>query len=456
MKNFITTCFLALFSFYSLTQAQIFSSVQVLIDEIETQALNNALVPGDINQDGFTDFAGTKGFYLNQGDNTFSFQTLDANEKVIAIIDTDNDGDMDILKERYVMVNDGNNEFTSVYIPPFGTPSAFVQVADFNKDSLPDILGVKLQTFGDDDLILYLNLGDNTFEATVIDAEFDNGYVNIGDYDNDGWMDIVSAISNFSTDQILLYRNEEGMSFTRSDIAMGSDFDDRFIYFGDMDGDEDLDIVYSGNWGTIHWIKNNNGSFSGITPISDITGTWLDIADINEDGHNDICAINTDVEPYEVGYFLNNGMGNFGGFQVLTTISAFSQLSYSLPNTISGSIAIGNLTDDAVPDLIVNALVDGQVLWFENLTQPNSTEEVRTTSRLDNLKVYPTPTSGAIFIEKLEDLTMQFRVEVANVQGQKMYETQNSSFDIGHLDAGIYFLKISTEAAMVVRKIVLK
>jgi hypothetical protein len=76
-----------------------------------------------------------------------------------------------------------------------------------------------------------------------------------------------------------------------------------------------------------------------------------------------------------------------------------------------------------------------------------------------NLKIYPNPTTGQLKIES-EELKVE-NVEVFDVFGrtllsQKFYMSPKTTINISHLTAGIYFLKVSTEAGQVIKKVLKK
>jgi len=73
-----------------------------------------------------------------------------------------------------------------------------------------------------------------------------------------------------------------------------------------------------------------------------------------------------------------------------------------------------------------------------------------------NIKIYPNPTTGELRIEN-GDLKIE-NVEVHDVYGRKhMFQTSQTFaeivINISHLSAGIYFVKISTEAGQVIKKV---
>jgi hypothetical protein len=149
---------------------------------------------------------------------------------------------------------------------PRGVPSAFVThdwrpsgsygmgvaAADFDNDGWPDIY-VACDTAPS---LLYRNNRNGTFSEIAVPAgcAFDeNGValsgmgVAVGDYDNDGWLDI--ARTNF-TDQItILYRNNGDGTFLDTSLRTGLGINTKYLGFGvgfidyDNDGWKDLFIA---------------------------------------------------------------------------------------------------------------------------------------------------------------------------------------------------------------------
>lgn len=80
---------------------------------------------------------------------------------------------------------------------------------------------------------------------------------------------------------------------------------------------------------------------------------------------------------------------------------------------------------------------------------------------LHNLKIYPNPADGMIYIElNLPDFT-NVRLEFYDATGRKIYLREfnevngiHESMDISQLPAGVYFLKVQTEKGQVVRNVV--
>jgi 6-phosphogluconolactonase (cycloisomerase 2 family)/predicted nucleotidyltransferase len=192
--------------------------------------------------------------------------------------DYDNDGDLDILAngvhggyQLRVYKNNANGTFnpTQVEVDSSGGGLAFGSAVygDFNNDGYLDVLsngsdGTNKQ------LRVYKNNQDGTFDSTQIEVDGLNGGLYVGssrwgDVDNDGDLDILAAGNDGSNYQLRVYKNNGDGSFDPNQIevdgvnnGIGGD-----VAYGDFDSDGDLDILASG-WGGGRRLRiyKNNGN----------------------------------------------------------------------------------------------------------------------------------------------------------------------------------------------------
>ena len=212
---------------------------------------------------------------------------------------------------------------------PSGSYGMGVAAADFDNDGWPDIY-VACDTAPS---LLYRNNRDGTFSEVAVAAgcAFDeNGValsgmgVAVGDYDNDGWLDI--ARTNF-TDQItILYRNTGDGAFLDASLRTGLGINTKYLGFGvgfvdyDNDGWKDLFIanghVYSQLEGRkLHLTykqpsllyRNIGGKrFEQVALGVPRVGRGCAFGDIDNDGDIDIVINNLDGPPT----ILRNDGGN--------------------------------------------------------------------------------------------------------------------------------------------------
>lgn len=177
----------------------------------------------DVNNDGFQDVfvpnhLGSNYIYINNGDRTFTKQSLGDNATSVggSFGDMDNDGDMDLFvanasKEANLLYsNDGNGNFTQVttgYIAEDAGDSHGSAWGDFNNDGWLDLF---VTNDREGSKFFYLNQGDGTFIKalnTYIIAPTGNSFgVATSDFDNDGDLDL--TIANHSDEANFLYVNQ--------------------------------------------------------------------------------------------------------------------------------------------------------------------------------------------------------------------------------------------------------
>ena len=323
---------------------------------------------GDYNNDGFTDLYvtnyGPNVLYRNNGDGTFSDVAdtagVDGDQfsSGCAFVDVDADGYLDLYVVNYVQFDpDTNPECARLGIPTYCTPEALPGVADVfyrnNGDgTFRDVsgsigigtangkgLGVvcgDMDNDGDVDIFvandttpnfLYRNerKGDEMTEdalfAGVALSEEGRAYsgmgANLGDFDNDGYLDIV--ITNFQDQTNSLYHNAQGGFFTEMSFAKGI-------------GERSLPYLA---WGVDFIDVNNDG--------------WLDLFIANghlDDNIAEIDPIGTYAQPNQL--FLNDQSIRFSE----NPDAAIAQ------RKVSRGAAFGDMDNDGDIDIVVSNLKD--------------------------------------------------------------------------------------------------
>ncbi len=221
----------------------------------------------DGDQDLYVANFGQDVLYRNDGDGTFTDVTASAgidNEPwavSVAFFDFDLDGDLDIFVVNYLVYDVSMPPSTYRGIVGYGHPRLY--------QGTPDVL--------------YRNNGDGTFtdiaqQAGVVDPSEGRGMgVVICDYDNDGWPDIYVAND---TSRNFLYHNNGNGTFTDESLFTGTGYDgdgiaegSMGIDCGDYNKDGWLDILIANSETSTLYRNNQDGSFTDDTAVAGLSLT---------------------------------------------------------------------------------------------------------------------------------------------------------------------------------------
>ncbi|MGA2136269.1 MAG: VCBS repeat-containing protein [Bryobacteraceae bacterium] len=298
-----------------------------------------SIVIADFNNDGHPDFAigvasfSGLGVYINNGDGTFSGPTIypAANSFGLAAADVDNDGNLDIIGQGFVMLGLGDGRFEDpaplVRVSPRGAglragvaPKVTsiiggpVQSADLNGDGNMDVV-----TIGTEEEIggVFLGNGNGTFRAPPKGStcSFIGTAVAIADFNNDGIPDL--AFSSTGEVNVCL-GNGDGTFGKTITLSNGGNYPGQSIVAADLNGDGNMDIA---------------------------------VVDLNRGGGTTAL-----FSPMAV--FYGKGNGAFEPAQVFATIFPFD-------------IAVGDLNGDGIPDLVVAGGEETDPLIFAFLGTPS-------------------------------------------------------------------------------------
>ena len=324
---------------------------------------------GDYDNDGHPDLFvtqyGRNVLYHNNGDGTFTDVTDKAGvagmdfgtyfHSGAVFFDYDRDGKLDLYVGSYVAFPPGAQRYCKLgglisSCPPSayqGSPS-----------------------------ILYHNNGDGTFtnvtkKAGIYQPNGKNLAVGVGDYDNDGWPDLFVANDGISA---YLYHNEHngtfkedgsitGMAFTAQGLTMAA----MCISLGDYNNDGWLDLFISDFQGSSDhvWKNDGHGLFDEVSDSAGITSPthsvlsfgggffdydndgWLDLFIANGHVYPEIEQIFPDVHYKQINsLFHNDGHGKF------IDVTKTSGDGFSTPSVGRG-VAFADFDNDGFVDLVV-------------------------------------------------------------------------------------------------------
>jgi hypothetical protein len=355
--------------------------------------------------------------YRNQGDGTFRDVTEAAGVRGrnfgmgAAVGDYDNDGRPDLYVTNYgsnILYHNRGGVFEDVTAAAgvaAGGWSSSAAWVDFDHDGYLDLIVARyLRWDFEPDLwcgarregyrsychpdqfepvthIVYRNRGDGTFEDVTAKAGWGKAAgkglgIAIGDYDNDGRIDI--AVANDSAPQQLFHNLGAGR-FQESGLAAGVAYDDdghtyagMGIDFGDYDNDGWTDLFINAlSLQRYALYRNHKGSFeyasteTGIAPITRVHSGWgAHFMDYDNDGFQDLfvaqghvmdnIALTQPASRYlESALLLRNQAGKFTAMPAVTG-----------PIAARGA-AFGDLDNDGWTDVAINCN-DGPPVLLRN------------------------------------------------------------------------------------------
>jgi PKD repeat protein len=337
-----------------------------------TGVASGSVTWGDYDNDGYldllltgssdsSDYTYTSKIYHNNGNNTFTEQTNIILDKVVnssaAWGDYDNDGYLDILLTGFsdsfnpvskVYHNNGNNTFTEqTSIKLTGVGNGSVSWGDYDNDGNLDILLTGATGTSPNNPVskIYRNNGDGTFsEQTNIHLTgVYNGSASWGDYDNDGYLDILLSGSDSSGNKVTkIYHNNGNGTFTEQTRISLIGLTLSSAVWGDYDNDGFLDILLTGyfSWtGSVLKIYHNNGdnTFSEQTGISIPGVSFGSVAwgDYDNDGDLDI-LLTGGLNSYPVSKIYNNNT-------IVKTGTCFANLKPKAPSNLSQTFLPGSV-----------------------------------------------------------------------------------------------------------------
>ena len=268
-----------------------------------------------------------------------------------------------------VLLQNGSGQYPGVSQEPLGAGQGLCQgnealaLGDVDADGDLDLVAQGRDNSSTSQLLLLLNDGTGNFNSgsSIFAPGLTQGGVAFGDVDGDGDLDLAATgRDGTNASRFLLFTNNGGaLTLTQEPAGAGDGFGDSSIVFGDLDSDNDLDLLVGGDNNTfadnlVLYRNDGSGGFSAaqqlMSPGSGLGSAHLRLADLDRDGDLDLLAAgrvnNAPAETRKRILKFTNTSGSFGGSLTVATMSIDTNLA---------GLAVGDVNGDGYPDAFVNA-----------------------------------------------------------------------------------------------------
>lgn len=417
----------------------------------------------------------------------------------IASGDLDGDGDIDIVMATYNYnggtpavdyikwyKNDGHGNFSIELVSSDVLWIDGLTVADIDGQYGLDIVATSSYQ---NKLVYFLSDGVGFGPEVVVDGALGGpGEVVAGDINNDGTIDL--AVVSYDENKTTWYSNDGSGNFTmEADIENGSTNGPYYLDLGDFDGDGDLDVVVGfyntqtieiyynqyveSGTNTVSWIKDttpvstgnsailavrfadvNNDGIMDVIKADNITGdvAWYEktvngpsvehivsdesiidrpgmvyVVDLDGDTYNDVIVVDGGAADDAIIYF--KGEANAAPSATPTLVTNNNHQYWD--------ITVGDFDGDSDMDIAVPGRFNDAIEWSENLQVVLGISD----TNLPELSIYPNPTSGILHFKGITDGTL---ISIYDTIGKNILNTTlaiDTPLDVSALENGVYLIK---------------
>lgn len=389
----------------------------------------------------------------------------------IAFGDIDMDGDPDLIITgrnlaetplTKLYINDGGS-FSEMENTTFeGVSACSLAFNDVDGDGDLDLLISGENTSNEASTKLYIN--DNITFNESLNNSFVNVYssaIAFSDIDNDGDSDVLITGMNNSFERIAELYTNEGGEFTQ---VLDTPFDGVVwgaISFADIDGDDDEDVIISGEGFEFNstaistkLYSNTGGTFTEVmnTPLVDVFHGTITFSDIDNDNDSDVLITGVDLnQSYKSVLYLNNG----GAYtEVVNT---------PFENVALSSVAFLDIDGDDDEDLVITGGTESGPPVSKLYLNDFTSSIVKHEDLQFDFTLFPNPAvNDKISISYTSVNSGFMRISIFDITGRLLSQRnedlgigyQTVSADVSSLSKGCYFVRLTDGNRIGVREFI--
>jgi len=298
----------------------------------------------------------TAQYFTKQLNSVFEGSKLSSTE----FFDADGDGDNDVIilgsssinVNTFLYLNDGSGVFTLDNSNSFtGAFIGDISIGDIDGDTDLDIIIMGLNALNVPLTELYINDGTGQFSLDNNNAFIGlyDGSISLGDVDGDNDLDLLQCGSDNTSNYSILYLNDGTGNFTEDNTVPFTGITSGESVFVDVDNDNDEDVILIGDDGVnlIAKLYKNNGFGTytiATSPFAGVKYGSIAFSDIDGDNDEDIFIMGEEAGGtiLSSNCYLNDGSGVF----TLDAVNNFLSLS-------NGQAKFLDIDDDGFAELLI-------------------------------------------------------------------------------------------------------
>ena len=359
---------------------------------------------------------------------------------------------------------------------------------DYNADGLLDLVVGNYafyQPFGERDprLFLFLNRGtelnpafeledDNFLNMSQFSQSSYNYAPSFGDLDGDGDLDILIGEAS---GRLFYGENTAGAGnsmqfapvfYDYQSIDVGNSSTPQII---DLDRDGLLDLVIGEKNGNINFLKNTGTTTAPeFNPDSMQPPNVFQLGGIDtrvpgySTGHSAPFIMHTETDGYRL--YTGSELGQIEVYSnidnnISGTFTTDTEIFGNLQEGIRTHLAFADLNNDGLLEVAIGNFRGGLSIYTTDIPNDMNVGTTNLSTTFD-LKLFPNPAQKSFNISISNEKLIQKRLEIYDITGRSMHAQNwtslNIELNVSSFPTGIYFVKVSTEDGIQVKRLVVE